>query len=216
MDICQELNIPLIVHFHGFDAYHHGELQNSGKYYPNLFQKASATIAVSRHMEQQLLSLGAVKEKLYYNPYGVNLSLFQQCNPQQPPLTFITVGRFVDKKAPTLTILAFAQVCYQYPEAKLIMIGEGVLLESCKMLAKSLGIYENIEFTGSLPQSAVAEKNATSKGICATLRYRQLWRLRRYTQLSHRSICHWYSCNSNPTRRNQRCGYRGRNRLFSR
>jgi len=158
MDICQELSIPLIVHFHGFDAYHHGELQNSGRYYPDLFQKASGAIAVSRHMEQQLLSLGAVKEKLYYNPYGVNLSLFQPSQPEKSELIFIAVGRFVDKKAPNLTILAFAQVCYQYPQAKLIMIGEGVLLESCKMLAKSLGIYENIEFTGSLLQSAVAEK----------------------------------------------------------
>lgn len=158
MDICQELSIPLIVHFHGFDAYSHGELQNSGRYYPSLFQKSSATIAVSRHMEQQLLSLGAVKEKLYYNPYGVNLSLFQPSQPEKSELIFIAVGRFIDKKAPNLTILAFAQVCYQYPQVKLIMIGEGVLLESCKMLAKSLGIEENIEFTGSLPQSAVAEK----------------------------------------------------------
>ena len=157
MNICQELNIPLIVHFHGFDAYHQNILQNVGQFYPILFQQAEATIAVSRDMEQQLLSLGAIREKLHYNPYGVDLSLFQKSHPEKSAILFVAVGRFVDKKAPNLTILAFAQVCQQHPEAKLVIMGDGVLLESCKLLAQSLGISRQVDFLGAVSHEEVAQ-----------------------------------------------------------
>lgn len=99
MDICKELNLPLIVHFHGFDAYHHNVLQNAGRFYPILFEQAEGIIVGSRDMEKHLLSLGAIKEKLYYNPCGVDLSLFTQSHPEKSAITFVAVGRFVDKKS---------------------------------------------------------------------------------------------------------------------
>jgi glycosyltransferase involved in cell wall biosynthesis len=60
------------------------------------------------------------------------------------------VGRFVDKKAPYLTILAFKKVSEEFPTAKLIMIGNGPLLNTCKNLAEAMNLTDKIEFKGVL------------------------------------------------------------------
>lgn len=156
MNVCKEAKVPLIVHFHGFDAYSRPTLEEVGQYYPKLFENAAAIIVVSYDMERQLVNLGAPREKLYYNPCGVDTSLFQGANPEEAPPTFVAVGRFVDKKAPHLTLLAFQRVVETLPEAQLIMIGDGPLWEACKELAQALGIVEAVKFLGPRPHAEVA------------------------------------------------------------
>jgi len=163
--ICQRLNIPLIVHFHGYDAYDDKVLKKLGQHYPTLFKQAAAIIAVSRDMEQQLLKLGAIPEKLHYNPYGVDVDLFKQTEPHYNPPIFLAVGRFVDKKAPYLTLLAFREVLKQAPEARLKMIGDGILLESCKQLAESLNLSEQVDFLGASSHEEVANTMQTVRAF---------------------------------------------------
>jgi len=71
--------------------------------------------------------------------------------------TLVAIGRFVDKKAPQLTVLAFAQVLRECPEAELIMIGEGPLLEACKQLAYGLNVQSKIHFPGKQDRSQAAK-----------------------------------------------------------
>ena len=156
MHACHRAGIPLVVHFHGFDVYDHQTLRSYGKEYSHLFKIAAAIIAVSTDMERHLLQLGVPREKLHYNPYGVDTSLFSGANPAAVPPIFVAVGRFVDKKAPQLTLLAFRKVVDACPEARLIMVGDGPLLEACKQLARGLGISSAIEFLGPRPHTEVA------------------------------------------------------------
>ncbi len=148
MTPCEDANVPLVVHFHGSDAHSSATLEREGRHYPELFDKAAAVIATSRDMERQLLSLGALREKLYYNPYGVDTTFFQGADPAKAPPVFIAVSRFVDKKGPHLTLLAFQRVTESVRQARLIMIGDGPLQESCKQLARSLAIDDLVEFHG--------------------------------------------------------------------
>ena len=164
-ETCQQLGIPLIVHFHGYDAYDHRILNNQGKDYPLLFQQAAAIVAVSKDMQQQLIQLGAPTEKVYYNPYGVDLDLFKIAQPDQNSPVFLSVGRFVDKKAPFLTILAFKSVAEKFPQARLKMIGEGQLLETCKRLVQSLSLSEQVEFLGACSHQEVAEAMQTARAF---------------------------------------------------
>jgi colanic acid/amylovoran biosynthesis glycosyltransferase len=157
MEACRSAGVPLIVHFHGYDAYSRPTLERVGRQYPELFQMAAAIIAVSRDMERQLLSLGAPQQKLFYNPYGVDESVFQPANPASAPPVFVAVGRFVDKKAPHLTLLAFHRVLQTCGEARLIMMGDGPLWEACKQMSQALGIADAIDFRGACTHSEVAE-----------------------------------------------------------
>jgi colanic acid/amylovoran biosynthesis glycosyltransferase len=155
-NVCSEADVPLIVHFHGFDAYEHQTLDKYASSYQRMFDVASAVIAVSRDMERQLLMLGAVREKLFYAPYGVDTELFSGAEPARVPPVFVAAGRFVDKKAPHLTLLAFQKVWERCQHARLIMIGAGELWESCKQIARAMEISQIVEFLGPRPHIDIA------------------------------------------------------------
>ena len=61
-------------------------------------------------MEAQLLRIGAPREKVVYNCYGIDVDRFTPGRPDLAPPHFLAVGRFAEKKAPHLTIRAFSQV----------------------------------------------------------------------------------------------------------
>lgn len=156
MKACNEARVPLIAHFHGYDAYRFGTLDSAGEQYPELFASAAAIVAVSHAMEEQLVRLGADRAKLHYNPCGVDIDLFVRSDPSAASQTFLAVGRFVDKKGPDLTLMAFEQVVQQFPEAHLVMIGDGPLLDVCQRLALALGLKENLTFIGACSHYEVA------------------------------------------------------------
>lgn len=158
MTACRRLNIPLIVHFHGYDASVRGVLEEHAETYPLLFREAAAIVAVSRAMEQKLISLGAPAEKVHYNPCGINCDNFSGAEPSIAPPLFLAVGRFVEKKAPQLTVKAFASVHKSVPEARLRMIGEGPLLDTCRDLAVELKVEDVVTFLGAQSSAVVQEE----------------------------------------------------------
>jgi glycosyltransferase involved in cell wall biosynthesis len=165
MGVCREVKIPLIVHFHGHDAYDSKILDYEGKSYPELFENSAALIVVSKDMYHQLIQLGAPSEKLFLNPCGVDVSQFIGADPANADPVFISVGRFVDKKAPHLILLAFHQIFESNPEARLIMIGDGPLLESCFQLAQALAISGAVEFKGACAHDQVVKEMQLAKAL---------------------------------------------------
>ncbi len=153
---CGLANVPLVVHFHGYDASLLPVLDKYRQGYQRMFEQAAALVAVSKEMERDLKSMGAPKDKIFLAPYGVNTTLFTVGDPAQAGPVFVAVGRFVDKKAPETTLLAFARVLAEAPEARLAMIGDGVLRDSCIRLAQGLGIAHAVDFPGNLPHQDVA------------------------------------------------------------
>ncbi len=155
---CRRLGIPLIVHFHGFDASVHSVLKEHAVSYPAMFNEAAAVIAVSLAMRAKLISLGAPPEKVHYNPYGIDCQLFGGAAPAEAPPVFLAVGRFVEKKAPQLTLSAFSQVYRVSSNARLRVIGDGPLLDECVGLAKELGIDKAVTFLGTQPPAVVQQE----------------------------------------------------------
>jgi len=157
MDACMKALVPLVVHFHGFDAHNNLVLEPYTSHYLRMFACARAIIAVSRKMEKQLLQLGAPREKVHYNVCGVDIDQFKDGRPDKNPPVFITVGRFVDKKAPHLTLLAFRKVLERCPSARLVMIADGPLLEPCRYIVHALRMTHAVEFLGPKNHNEVAE-----------------------------------------------------------
>jgi glycosyltransferase involved in cell wall biosynthesis len=156
MEACEKMSVPLITHFHGFDAYRQRTLETFGRRYDQLFDISAAIVAVSRDMQAQLIKLGAPADKVHYNSCGVEPSVFKGADPLHSPPTFVAVGRFVNKKAPHLTLLAFKATLESCPEARLVMIGDGPLWEACRQMTMSLGLSGVVELQGVRPQAEVA------------------------------------------------------------
>jgi len=157
MDVCRDAGVALIVHFHGFDAYKHKVLQIYNEKYKKMFQVADAIIVVSNHMEEQIVGLSAPRGKVHYNPYGIDSEMFYGADPAKASPVFLATGRFVDKKSPHLTLMAFHKVYQRIPEARLIMVGDGNLLDACSSLANVLGIEHAVNFMGVQSHEKIAQ-----------------------------------------------------------
>jgi colanic acid/amylovoran biosynthesis glycosyltransferase len=158
VNACRRAAVPLVVHFHGADASKHKILKRHAVEYRRMFAQAAAVIAVSRAMERRLVSLGCPAEKLIYIPCGVDCDTFLGATPLTAPPQFVTVGRMVEKKGPQQTLMAFARVLKQFPDARLRMIGDGELLGPCRDLAASLEIDHAVVFLGSQPHEVVRQE----------------------------------------------------------
>ena len=162
-DVCKTLNIPLIVHFHGNDAYIYSIWEKYEKCFKSLFIYAQYIIVVSHDMHQKLKKEGAFEDKLTLNPYGPRKD-FLTLHPNFKYLTFVVVGRFVEKKAPQLTLRAFKKVQNQFPEARLIMAGDGPLLPFCQQWAVESGLEASVVFHGVATHDEV--KRLFSEAYC--------------------------------------------------
>lgn len=158
MEACRQLNLPLVVHFHGFDLSVRRVLEQNASAYSLMFRQAGGLVAVSRAMQRKLIEMGAPPDRVHYNPCGVNCEQFGGASPAGASPLVLTVGRFVEKKGPQLTLAAFAQVLQLYPEARLRMIGDGPLLEACRKLSHDLAINHAVTFLGSQPHRLIAEE----------------------------------------------------------
>lgn len=158
LEACAEIELPLVAHFHGFDAYRSDVLDRYRDDYLRLFEVAAALVAVSRDMVRQLESLGAPPDRIVLNPYGVDTGVFHGARVEEAPPHLLSVGRFVEKKAPDHVLRAFHALANRRPDARLTMVGDGPLLPGCRELASSLGIGHLVRFPGMLAHRQVARE----------------------------------------------------------
>ena len=163
--VCKAAGIPLVAHFHGVDAYHQDVLAKHATSYPKMLKGASAVIGVSKEMVRQLVSLGAPVERTHYISCGVDPARFPACRPELAPPGIVAVGRFVEKKGPYLTLLSFQRALAEVPEARLVMIGDGPLLETCRRIAKAMDIEDHVDFAGVLAHDAVQQRLRSARGF---------------------------------------------------
>lgn len=72
LKIVKPLKLPLVVHFHGFDASDKKTIDEYADEYKEMFSYAKAVLVVSKAMHQALIKLGCPEKKLVLAPYGPN------------------------------------------------------------------------------------------------------------------------------------------------
>ena len=164
-EVCEQLGIPLVVHFHGFDVYDTTLLAEYGDRYPTMFASAAALVAVSREMQDRLLEMGAPAEKLHWNPCGPDLSLFTPTVAGDNPPVLLAAGRFAATKAPWLTVEAFALAANEVADLQLVMVGEGQYLDRCKQLVDEYGLGNRVSFKGVLSHVEVAAEMGKARAF---------------------------------------------------
>lgn len=150
LPICRKLNLPLIVHFHGFDAFHKPTLRKYQSDYLALFNYAKAIVTVSHEMAEALIRMGAPAKKIFINVYGVDTDFFTPGYLPKTDSSYITVARFAPKKSPQTSITAFYKVLQSLPDATLTMVGpRKELYEDCVRLVDKLQISDKVNFSGT-------------------------------------------------------------------
>ena len=157
MNACRAERVPLVVHFHGYDVSSNAIVTHQRRSYRRLFAEAAALVVPSDALRLRLLSLGAPPAKTHTSANGVDCAQFVLGHPEQAGPVFVAVGRLVDKKAPRLTIEAFAHVLASHPDARLRFIGDGPLRAQCEVLAQSR-CGSAVEFLGAQPHHVVVRE----------------------------------------------------------
>ncbi|MFD0762114.1 glycosyltransferase [Lutibacter aestuarii] len=149
------LNIPIVPIALGYDISTYAIIKQYTNKYKALFNYSKNIIIVSKHMKENLLTLGCKPNKIVYSPAAPDLKFFKN-QPSFQSNQVLAVGRFVDKKAPHLTILAFQKVLKKVPQAQLVFAGDGYLLNTCKDLVKTLTLENSVKFIGKItPQQHI-------------------------------------------------------------
>lgn len=154
--LANEMDLPIFSYFRGTDASKHVRRRRIARAYAKMMPRLAGVFSVSQFLLDNLARHGVpAHPNAHVIPSGVNVRRFVPV--PKIPGTFLAVGRFVEKKAPDVTLRAFAHATACHPEARLTFIGDGPLLNKCKGLAGDLGVADRVEFRGQLPHDAVRE-----------------------------------------------------------
>ncbi|MEX0322902.1 MAG: glycosyltransferase [Puniceicoccaceae bacterium] len=160
---CELAGVPCVVHYHGADAFVENLLRHWKVHYDGSFMSASRLVVVSKAMRNQLLKLGAPPDRVVRSPYGVEVNVPQVADPENASPHYLSVGRFTEKKAPHLTLQAFARVLQEVPDAQLTMVGDGPLLDECRNWTVKKGISKSVVFAGVKSRDEVSQLMSQSR-----------------------------------------------------
>lgn len=158
---CKRAKVPLVIHFHGFDASRQSVIESYKAAYDEMFAYASSVVVVSNDMRVRLIKLGCPPEKLVINPYGPN-DAFVGVQPVLDSNQIVAVGRLVEKKRPDLLILAFNRVLASNRDLHLIVVGDGPMRSTCEELVDSLGIRDSVSLIGAATSEEIRDYMAES------------------------------------------------------
>jgi len=157
LPISEELNVPLIVTFHGGDATkvtHTGsafwKVYNRRK--AKLFRKSQKIIAVSEFIRGRLLSQGAPADKVIVHHNGVDPQFFRA---SEKTKKLLFVGRFVAKKGIDTLVQAMIKARSSLSGWDVVLIGDGPLRPQVEaMLAEAQA---NVTLVGWAEPSVVRQ-----------------------------------------------------------
>jgi len=155
LPVAEEIGIPVYTYFRGYDASIKLNDLQVRYTYRNLIPRMAGIFAVSPHLLKNLKEIGVKWNQAHVIPSGTDTQLFTPG--KKDPNLLLSVGRFVEKKAPDITLRAFAKMVSKYPNIRLVMVGDGPLLEKCRSLAITLGIDKSVIFTGAQPHHVVRD-----------------------------------------------------------
>jgi colanic acid/amylovoran biosynthesis glycosyltransferase len=164
MPLAKQLNIPLIVTYHGFETvasklamWLSRDLANYQflLHEVGLKREAAAIIAVSKFIEKRLIDKGYSKEKIIQHYIGVDTEKFTPALTPALERYILCVGRHTRRKGIDTLLRAFARIAHKHPEVSLLQVGAGPLTVGLKGLAAELGIERRVRFAGNQPHDQV-------------------------------------------------------------
>ncbi|MGP6085991.1 glycosyltransferase [Antarctobacter jejuensis] len=155
-----DLGIPVFTYWRGTDASAALSSNQRIRSYRLMMPRLAGMFSVSQFLLDNLAKHGISHPNAHVVPSGVDVRRFTPGKKRRG--SFLAVGRMVEKKAPHITLRAFAKAA-KGRDAHLTFIGDGPLLDDCKAKARLLKIEDQVTFTGALPHDQVREHLLTTE-----------------------------------------------------
>lgn len=158
MRLAKELEIPFTVKARGADIHYWGSKPRCRNQILQAAEKATALLAVSKALKNDMINLGMDGDKIHVHYTGLDQQKFKPVNRKKSkaelqvdgPL-FICAGALIARKNQSLIIEAMSD----FPDATLMLAGTGEEDAGYRDLAKSLGVADRVRFLGNVPHDAL-------------------------------------------------------------
>ena len=165
MRLAAALDIPFTIKARGADIHHWGSDPQCRGQILQAADKASALLAVSEALKQDMIHLGIDGSKIAVHYTGLDQDKFipidrvaaKRALGVSGPL-FITTGAMIKRKNQDLVIRAMAS----FPEAQLMIAGKGEEEQNYRALANQLGVANRVRFLGSVPHDELPHLTAAA------------------------------------------------------
>lgn len=153
---------PLVITPHGADIHVIPEIKHGLRLDPKkdaqvryAVKHADALTAISDSVKQSLLDVGALPEKIYNIPNGIDISRFtkstsmdinQRLELEKNARIILNVGNYHPRKGQDVLIRSMPGILSREPNARLVIVGRGT--EILKPLVKELGIENAVRLPG--------------------------------------------------------------------
>ncbi len=154
--VARDLGIPMFCYFRGRDATQALRRPSRVRAYRRMLPQLAGIFAVSQFLLDNLAEQGLVHPNRHVVPSGADVQHFRPM-PKDRNL-ILAVGRFVEKKAPQITIESFLRLAARYPRARLELIGDGPQLRRCQALVARSGFADQVRFCGRQPHDFVRDR----------------------------------------------------------
>lgn len=150
LPLAKQLNLPMVVSFHGFDASRKLANRSYREGLKDVFDYASAIIVCNTGMADVLPLSEAHKKKVRWVPYGIDIEQFTLDTSVAQPNSFniLHVGRLIEKKGVPDLIRAFARALKEVDQMTLHIVGTGKEEGECRALVKEFNLESNVVFHG--------------------------------------------------------------------
>jgi glycosyltransferase involved in cell wall biosynthesis len=129
----------------------------------SLLRKFDYYIAVSYSAAKELMMLALPNEKIFVSGNGISFSNLNSFNFREKKYDAVYVGRFDEGKGVYELIRIWKEVTKSLPEAKLLMLGSGMLRREATNLVEKLGLSLNVFMPGFVPEKILYQLLCGSK-----------------------------------------------------
>jgi colanic acid/amylovoran biosynthesis glycosyltransferase len=153
---------PLVVFMHGYDITALPKSTAWQRRYTKLWRDEVTILTPSEFMRQKVIALGASPQQVVVQQNGIDLATWSYSDPSSRhagKVSFLFVGRLIEKKGPLELVNAFARLRQLAPEvdAELTFCGSGSLEEALRRDIERLGLKERVHLRGAVSSAEVRQ-----------------------------------------------------------
>lgn len=153
---------PLVVFMHGYDITALPKSEAWRRRYSQLWRDDITILTPSEFMRQKVIELGASPDQIVVQQNGIDLDRWTCSDPSSRyagKVSFLFVGRLIEKKGPRQLVEAFARLRTLAPEldVELTLCGGGSLEETLRRDVARLQLEGHVHLRGSVSSDEVRQ-----------------------------------------------------------
>ena len=153
--VARARRIPVVLTVHGTDVRGVGSKGPASAMVRWGVLRCDRIICAGRELAESLARWGVDERRLAVIPNGVDAEFFARADPAPAGHRILFVGRLAPEKGVEHLIQAMPAVLAKFPDAKLLLVGDGPLLGDVRDQVTRLGLTDSVQFAGRQPRSAM-------------------------------------------------------------